>query len=75
MPIEETPDCCARWPLIRHTFRWLVFDSDHRQACMPNIRGTDGNEYRVNFCPSCGADRRGCMMDSDKLAEAREVGR
>lgn len=52
---KVTPDCCVMWPEIASRLKWYqLVDSDRlAMPCVGNVR--------VNFCPSCGKDRRDCI--------------
>ena len=43
--------CCG--VLEKMIIAWMVMEDGTR--VMPFIAGDDGNQYRVNHCPSCGA--------------------
>lgn len=55
--ISTTPDCCDVWPLLRPGLEWLEFADEpgcYAMACI----SAGGTLWRVNRCPSCGAERR-----------------
>ena len=43
--------CCG--VLEKMIIAWMVMEDGTK--VMPFIAGDDGNKYRVNHCPSCGA--------------------
>lgn len=59
---EQTPPfskndviCCGI--LERMNISWMEFNDGTK--CIPHIKGlSDGNLYRVNYCPSCGKQVR-----------------
>lgn len=57
---EVTPKCCSVWPEISGSFRWFKFKEWPTLKSMPCIPFSD---YRVNYCPSCGKDRRGTIEE------------
>lgn len=52
---EYTP-CCEVFPKIATQFSWFVSEG-RTLFVMPNIDLPD-NKFRVNYCPSCGAEIR-----------------
>jgi hypothetical protein len=60
--------CCEPFKQLIHQINW--FSSAQRVQCrdtnddgekiilMPCFIGSDGNKYRINHCPTCGADVR-----------------
>lgn len=50
--------CCG--VLEKMLIAWMVMEDGTR--VMPFIAGDDGNKYRVNHCPSCGAYVRGVQV-------------
>lgn len=53
VPIETIP-CCSAWKDIRKHIAWYAFVEHPDMLCMPSI----ANGWRVNYCPSCGAETR-----------------
>lgn len=53
VPIQ-TVACCTAWKDIRHALAWHYFVDHPGLLCMPSI----SNGWRVNYCPSCGAETR-----------------
>lgn len=51
--------CCG--VLERMLIAWMVLEDGTK--VMPFIFGDDGNKYRVNHCPSCGAYVRDVMVE------------
>jgi hypothetical protein len=70
-PPSETPDCCEVWPKILHVFNWMRYDAWPSLCSMPHFRvGKDA--WRVNHCPSCGADRRNANARRARIELAQE---
>jgi hypothetical protein len=63
--MEETPDCCEAWPKMLAAFYWFRFDEEPDYVAMPCIQTSD--LWRVNYCPSCGAEVRGCIVRRDRV--------
>lgn len=64
-------DCCEVWRQIKPAFGWFGFvgiEPDVR--IMPYITGDDGEQWRVNHCPSCGAERRNAAMRIEEQKSA-----
>lgn len=57
-PYSTTPDCCEVWPKLRDAFSWMAFAETPHVHVMPCIRVGHNSRWRVNHCPSCGANRR-----------------
>jgi hypothetical protein len=62
MTTTSTPDCCKVWPTIRGHFSWFDFEDEPEVSAMPSLLA-DGQYWRVNFCPSCGAKRRSTIWN------------
>jgi hypothetical protein len=62
MSTLSTPDCCDVWPQIRGRFTWFDFEDEPTASAMPSLL-SDGAHWRVNYCPSCGAKRRGTIWN------------
>jgi hypothetical protein len=62
-------DCCEVWPKIIHHFRWFAFaeEPENETRIMPCL---GENHWRVNFCPACGADRRGVEETVSHIEQA-----
>lgn len=61
--IEVAEMCCEIFPKLIESFDWFTIDNDNcgKDYIMPNIkRGIIS--YRVNHCPSCGAEVRGVRI-------------
>jgi hypothetical protein len=67
-----TPDCCHEWFLVMGKFDWMAIDGQPDHRIMPHIP-TQSGRLRVNFCPVCGADRRGCVVSADSLRDSRAM--
>lgn len=74
---EPTPDCCKVWPTFARRFEWMTFTEWPDLACMPFVWGVGRDEesqeeefqqWRVQFCPACGAKRRSTVMPVARLA-------
>jgi hypothetical protein len=55
---EVTEPCCKVWPQIADGFRWFSPEGSPDIRLMPCL---DGTNWRVNYCPSCGRERRGTI--------------
>ena len=70
--ITDTPDCCDTWPRIVWVFQWMKMEG-MEIVTLPHIQAPNEQiKYKANYCPSCGADRRGLMMDRKRLAAPKE---
>ena len=50
--------CCEVFPKIMGKFSWMSYDNGKQSIlCMPYIQ-IEKTKYRINSCPSCGADVR-----------------
>jgi hypothetical protein len=64
--MEETLACCAIWPEILHRLEWMASEAEPDFLLMPHLK-RQGGRLRVNFCPSCGADRRGAIVSRERV--------
>lgn len=55
---EATPPCCEVWSSLVPTFDWYRFDDFPELLAMPCVQDHNGQQWRINYCPSCGAPRR-----------------
>lgn len=56
--MDKTQFCCEPYKKMVQTFQWFSYEKDGiRHFVMPSI-SVDGNFWRVNYCPSCGAETR-----------------
>jgi hypothetical protein len=55
MSTHPTPPCCDAWPAWADDAAWYAYEDDPTVLIMPHLAGT---RYRVNYCPTCGAERR-----------------
>lgn len=63
---KTTPDCCDIWPKIRDSFAWFQFDDYRNVYAMPCIEDVECKPvWRVNYCPSCGAERRSVVWNTN----------
>jgi len=69
---KEAKNCCDRWPKFWPAFRWMTFEIDGEvMAAMPHIQNQNEPErWRVNYCPSCGAEVRDVQIKNETLADA-----
>lgn len=69
---NETENCCDIWPKFWPAFSWMNAEIDgERMALMPHHQNAnEANKWRVNFCPSCGKDRRDMILKQETLADA-----
>ena len=58
-------DCCDVWGKILHYFFWM--QPEGSDIYMMPYLPTKDNKWRVNFCPSCGKERRECNIASGRL--------
>lgn len=69
-PWTPTPDCCAVWPQLWHLFNWMSPQGHDDVVLMPYAQApNDATKWRINHCPSCGADVRNCVVDRARLAD------
>lgn len=54
--------CCPVWPLLLHRFSWFRDEDGNRM--MPHYP-EPGGMWRVNHCPSCGADVRSFILTAN----------
>ena len=60
--IGDTSLMCCR-AFEKMSIEWMKL-KDNRK-CMPHIKGhSDGESYRVNYCPSCGHYVRDLIIES-----------
>lgn len=52
---DPTSPCCEAWPAWANSVAWHALEGDPTVLVMPHLAGT---RHRLNYCPSCGADRR-----------------
>ena len=52
---DPTPSCCEAWPAWADSAAWYALQDDPTVLVMPHLAGT---RHRLNYCPSCGAERR-----------------
>lgn len=57
---KVTPPCCSVWNELRTDFGWMIPEGSPHIRIMPYII-MGGTKWRVNYCPSCGAERRGVV--------------
>lgn len=57
-------DCCGQWPAIREQLHWLEFADEPNCFAMVCIPGT---LIRVNYCPSCGSNRRMAVWNRNPI--------
>jgi len=62
-----TPDCCEVWPLLRGGLQWLEFGDEPGCYAMASIHA-----WRVNHCPSCGAERRSAVWNKNTDPEIQQ---
>jgi hypothetical protein len=70
MSTPSTPDCCEVWPQIRGRFGWFDFEDEPTVSAMPSLFG-EGQHWRVNYCPSCGAPRRSTIWNRSAELEGQ----
>ncbi len=63
--MKTTPECCGNWPRYWLSFQWFTIEDD-AFLIMPYL----GNQVRINYCPSCGADVRDCIVGRERFREA-----
>lgn len=66
-----TEHCCEVWPKICGHFHYFGFADGSKPdvRIMPYIPHTDG-KWRVNYCPSCGAEIRSKDFDVADIDES-----
>ncbi len=57
---EETKDCCEIWPKLLPAFEMMPHFQPYPQS----------EKWRINYCPSCGAERRDVMISQETLADS-----
>lgn len=55
--------CCG----VLHTLEINWMEMEDGTLVLPYIFGDDGNEYRVNYCPSCGKYIRNIRIKSHNI--------
>lgn len=68
--MESTPICCGTFEKYARTFNWMSYydeDKDTNIAVMPYIPDEFGNKWRVNNCPTCGAEVRGVQLTEEQF--------
>lgn len=67
--MKPTDDCCKIWPRLWWAFYWLT-DESGTLLVMPYLQApNEGDKWRVNYCPSCGADVRDCVIERKRFAD------
>ena len=61
---EETSDCCAAWADALSLFDWYSLEDHPDLLIMPYFFRSRKRHWRVNYCPSCGANRRDVVVTS-----------
>lgn len=74
MTFPSTPHCCDVWPKIAGRFFWfdLAVDGDVSVipvSVMPSLFA-DGEYWRINYCPACGAPRRDTIWNREAPSNA-----
>ncbi len=72
--MKQTINCCEYFAKIRHSFEWFNFTDDEGKKVyvMPCIRGIDGVDVKVQYCPSCGTPVRGIEMRYEEITQGNE---
>ena len=68
MNLKETEDCCAVWPDFFPAWKWFGFEHNQDFLAMP-YRHLDGQNWRVNYCPACGAEVRNCIVRRERIEQ------
>ena len=68
---DPTPPCCEAWPAWADFAAWYADEDDPTVWLMPHLAGT---HHRVNFCPSCGAERRSAITAAWPRSNGDEAG-
>jgi len=64
--MESSEDCCEVWPKIRPNLKWFEFVDERGVLAMPCITsGNPHSNWRVNYCPICGSERRDAIWNID----------
>jgi hypothetical protein len=66
----ETPHCCEIWPKIVGAFEWFAFEDNPEFFTMSYI-SIALDMWRVNFCPSCGKERRMAILKRSTVEASR----
>lgn len=58
--MKQSIECCDAFIKMRNNFNWYSYKDDkgNKVLCMPVMRSPNGDNLRVNHCPSCGAEVR-----------------
>jgi hypothetical protein len=66
---EKNPICCGHFEKILREFEWFNYDDENGDTIllMPYLTGSDGQKYRVNHCPVCGAHVRDFKIKDSEL--------
>lgn len=59
--------CCDVWPKIAFKLNWFSYEENPDQFTMPCLRGLDGADWRVQFCPACGKPVRDIEMTRQEV--------
>lgn len=65
---QITEACCDVWPRICQEFKWFYPADGSAVRLMPFIENF-GTKWRVNFCPSCGKERRSAIESTEASHE------
>jgi hypothetical protein len=64
-------DCCPLWRELIQEFRWFNYADNHDLLCMPSLGVSKGIPlWRVDYCPSCGAYVRDCVVSRHRVGVA-----
>jgi hypothetical protein len=71
--MNPTEPCCEVFPQIAHHFGWMSPEDEPETACLAHIKGKDGRDYHLNYCPSCGKEIRGVVMNVNDTVSEEQV--
>lgn len=64
--------CCEVWSKICGAFAWMKYSDCPRVMAMPHIKSA-GSSWRINHCPSCGAEVRGKEFTDHFINHSRSL--
>ena len=67
----ENKLCCEPFKRFIHQLSWFSYTNDEGEIIilMPCFIGSDNNKYRINHCPTCGADVRQLKLTENEFID------
>lgn len=68
--MEDKKYCCEVFPKILKEFNWFYYKDEKLNEniyVMPYIESREGDKWKVNYCPSCGANVMDTKITYDEI--------